>query len=265
MPYLSTYQPFRIPKGLVPLNPRYPRPVCVWTPTHQDLVSGQPWTKVTTSSDEVPSNFEYGSGDLFRGGTAYVLPLSTVPYFAPPATVLVAWRWHTASSPIFSFGGSGFGRGWIVGGNATPVYRATWGGVADYVSSVTIKSGPSVAAFGLGGSGSNYDLVVDGVYRQTVSTPGTIQAPDGSATPPNSRACVASFNDGAVGGVQSYLGVVAVWAQRFPVSMLMELTRAPALLFGLSVLRPTFVSFSAFKPAWAMAANQVVSSGARVA
>lgn len=246
MPYLSTRERFMVPTGIVPLSPRYPKPVLLWTPLLKDFISGSAFEHAGPGSliDE-RCGFEYGMGHAFHGVSSYRLPLTTLPYFAPPATVLAVGKWNTTSpgSLVFSFGGNGNGDGWCVTVTTGLVYRATWGGVADYSASFTAKSTAVAAAWALGGSGSNFDIIEDGAYRQTVSTPGSIVAPSGSSTPPNSRATVGGTNETQFNATGTF-GMVAVWNKRLPISMLMQLTADPGLLFVRShvVYRPTAVA-----------------------
>lgn len=257
MPYLiASSKQDRTPNGIPFLSNRYPRPVAVYTPLRHNLVTGEFYTQVVSSTEQTLENFDRGSAMRCRGGDGWVLPLASLPYFAPPATVLAVWRQATnANGTFFGFAGSGASGGWRCG-LSTTVYRVTWGGVADYDSGVSYdQNKTNVVAFALGGNGSNYDLVENGAYRSTTSTGGTISTPAlrGSFTASNESS-----------GSQFYTSMIVLWNQRLPIGMLMRLTADPALLFA---QQPTAYRAAAltFNPAWARATNIVVSSGARAA
>jgi hypothetical protein len=246
-----------IPVGSPQWNPRFPRPVLVWTPHLHDLVSGVGFAQVAPSTHDVFQAVDFGVAREFKGGTAYSIPLTVLPYFTPPATVLVLWRQSSnANQPFFSFGGSGAGNGWTVSAT-TSAYRMTYGGVADYTTSATYNQNRSHAvAFAIGPVTTNFDLIEDGIYRGTTAAGGTPGAPTAKAT-------VAATNEGTATLAQCYLGLVAVWNRQLPRGMLCELTLRPDLLFtqrrASLFLAPTA---GAFNPAWAIAANSTIQPGA---
>lgn len=257
MPYINAGgRRTRTSFGYPMLSGRYPRPVSVFLPTRVDPVTQNRYTAVVSSTETTLESFDRGQALRGRGGDGFVLELSILPYFAPPATVLAVWRQATnANGTFFGFAGSGASGGWRCG-LSTSIYRVTWGGVADYDSGVSYdQNKTNVVAFALGGNGSNYDLVENGAHRATVSTGGTINTP-------SLRGSFMASNESS--GSQYYTNLIAVWNQRLPVGMLLELTRDPSLLF---VQQPLLYKPSAalFNPAWAVSANSVVSSGVRAA
>lgn len=251
---------FVTPMGVLPLNPHFPRPTLLWTPLQHDHITGRAFSAQTYGSAEIISAAEFGQATQFRGGSAHYAPW--IPYFAPPATVLILWRPNLtgANHTFFSFGGGGAGNGWKVGGTPTDVYIVTWGGVADYASTLSFSTAKTACvAFALGGGGSNYDLIIDGAYCATVSTGGAINAPTDPAAIGSANALSAP-----IAGVQAYLGLVVVWNSRLPRGMLCELTANPRLLFTQrpSIYRAPAAAFSA---AWAGSANSVIQPGAMAA
>jgi hypothetical protein len=229
MPYIRAKRPrgTQLPplSGFPPFNKNVPRPVLVWTPALRDPISGEDYTRVATGTADVPANIDVGATRLFKAGTSYVLPLTTVPYFPPPATVLAVFRADTAANnAFFSFGGSGVGGGWVFRATNINQLSVTYGGIADYpLTTSSVRLGQTHCVAGAIGGGS-WDGYVNGQYQGTRATAA------GDPNVPTHRATVAGANEAF--GAGCHIALVVVWDEKLPGGTLARLTENPQRLWA---------------------------------